>query len=72
MTFGLCAMWTFRWHWREHVLVYALFGAFTAVTAIYFGHTSYRAYLDLYWIAFAAGLLDEVLRKRFKYLRGSG
>ena len=41
-------------HWREHSIFYAQFVAFAAVTAVFFGHTSYRAYLDVYWIVFAA------------------
>jgi hypothetical protein len=24
---------------------------------VFFGHTSYRAYLDVYWIVFAGGVL---------------
>jgi 4-amino-4-deoxy-L-arabinose transferase-like glycosyltransferase len=58
MILGLGGMWMFRRNWRDHLIFYALFASFAAVTAIYFGHTSYRVYLDVYWIVFAAGLLD--------------
>jgi len=57
MILGLWGMWTSRRHWREHSIFYAQFVAFAAVTAVFFGHTSYRAYLDVYWIVFASGVL---------------
>jgi 4-amino-4-deoxy-L-arabinose transferase-like glycosyltransferase len=60
MILGLCGMWAGRRNWREHLIFYALFVSFIGVTAIYFGHTSYRVYLDVYWIVFAAGLLEQV------------
>jgi 4-amino-4-deoxy-L-arabinose transferase-like glycosyltransferase len=50
-------------HWREHSIFYAQFIAFAAVTAVFFGHTSYRAYLDVYWIVFAAGGLAAWISK---------
>jgi 4-amino-4-deoxy-L-arabinose transferase-like glycosyltransferase len=62
MIFGLWGMWTSRRHWREHSIFYAQFVAFAAVTAVFFGHTSYRVYLDVYWIVFAAGVLAAWLR----------
>jgi hypothetical protein len=34
------------------------------VTALYHGHTSHRAYLDVYFIVFAAGVLEQ-LRSRY-------
>jgi 4-amino-4-deoxy-L-arabinose transferase-like glycosyltransferase len=58
MILGLLGMWTGRQEWREHLIFYALFATFAAVTAIFYGHTSYRAYLDVYWIVFAANLLE--------------
>jgi hypothetical protein len=63
MIFGLWGMWGSRRHWREHSIFYAQFVAFAAVTAVFFGHTSYRAYLDVYWIVFAAGVLAVWLSK---------
>jgi 4-amino-4-deoxy-L-arabinose transferase-like glycosyltransferase len=57
MVLGLWGMWSERRHWREHAIFYAQFVAFASVTAVFFGHTSYRAYLDVYWIVFAAGVL---------------
>jgi 4-amino-4-deoxy-L-arabinose transferase-like glycosyltransferase len=67
MTFGLWGMWTGRRNWREHLIFYALFVSFAAVTAVFFGHTNYRTYLDLYWIVFAAGFLaaaDQAWKSR--------
>jgi 4-amino-4-deoxy-L-arabinose transferase-like glycosyltransferase len=55
--FGLWGMWVSRKHWREHAIFYIQFVTFAAVTAVFFGHTSYRAYLDVYWIVFAAGVV---------------
>jgi 4-amino-4-deoxy-L-arabinose transferase-like glycosyltransferase len=57
MILGIWGMWAGRRHWREHSIFYLQFISFAAVTAVYFGHTSYRAYLDVYWIVFAAGVL---------------
>ena len=57
MILGLWGMWATRRHWREHSIFYAQFVSFAAVTALFFGATSYRAYLDVYWIVFAAGIL---------------
>jgi 4-amino-4-deoxy-L-arabinose transferase-like glycosyltransferase len=63
MTFGLWGIWAGRRCWREHSIFYAQFVAFAAVTAVFFGHTGYRAYLDVYWIVFAAGILAGWLSK---------
>ena len=57
MILGLWGMWASRRHWRDHLIFYALFATFILVTVIFFGHSNYRAYLDLYWIIFATGLL---------------
>jgi 4-amino-4-deoxy-L-arabinose transferase-like glycosyltransferase len=57
MILGLWGMWAGRKNWREHSIFYAQFLSFAAVTAVFFGHTSYRAYLDVYWIIFTAGVL---------------
>jgi 4-amino-4-deoxy-L-arabinose transferase-like glycosyltransferase len=61
MILGLGGLWACRRHWREHSIFYAQFVAFAAVTAVFFGHTSYRSYLDIYWIVFAAGVLTKSL-----------
>jgi len=47
-------MWASRTHWPEHSIFYAQLVAFAALTAVFFGHTSHRAYLDVFWIVFAA------------------
>jgi len=60
MALGLWGMWRRRRHWREDSLFYLLFASFTAVTAIFWAHTAHRAYLDVYWMVFAAGALAEV------------
>jgi 4-amino-4-deoxy-L-arabinose transferase-like glycosyltransferase len=70
MILGLCGMWVSRrGHWREHSIFYMQFAAFAAVTAVFFGHTSYRAYLDVYWIVFAAGILAAFAERAFAYKR---
>jgi 4-amino-4-deoxy-L-arabinose transferase-like glycosyltransferase len=61
MTLGLWGMWTGRQKWREHLIFYLLFVTFLAETAIFFGHTSYRAYLDVYLIVFAAGTVVRLM-----------
>src|SRR5262249_62406722 len=35
-----------------------MFVSFAAITAVFHGHTSHRAYLGVYWIEFAAGMLE--------------
>jgi len=57
MLFGLWGMWRRRFSWREDSLIYLLFATFIIVTAVFWAHTSHRAYLDVYWIVFAAGVL---------------
>jgi 4-amino-4-deoxy-L-arabinose transferase-like glycosyltransferase len=60
MILGIWGMWSGRRRWRDHLIFYALFVSFAAVTAVFFGHTSYRVYLDVYWIVFAAGTLERL------------
>jgi hypothetical protein len=59
MVLGILGMWMGRRNWREHLIFYALFATFAGVTAVFYGHTNSRTYLDLYWIVFAAGLLEQ-------------
>jgi hypothetical protein len=59
MTLGVWGMWRRRAEWREDLLIYLLFAEFLAITAIYFGQTSHRVYLDVYFIVFAAGALTS-------------
>lgn len=66
MILGLYGMWKGRTHWREHSIFYAQFISFAAVTAVFFGHTSYRSYLDVYWIVFAAGVMAALGSKYFQ------
>lgn len=47
--------------WREHSLIWLLILTFTAVTAVFFGHTSHRAFLDVYLIIYAAFALCKLL-----------
>ena len=65
MTLGLWGMWSGRRHWREHLVFYALFVSFAVITALFWGHTSHRAYLDVYWIVFAAGALQQLQSRYF-------
>jgi hypothetical protein len=58
----LLALWEMgrrRANWRDDSLIYLLFATFMAVTAVFWAHTSHRAYLDVYLIVFAAGALAE-------------
>jgi 4-amino-4-deoxy-L-arabinose transferase-like glycosyltransferase len=76
MILGLWGMWTSRRQWREHSIFYAQFISFAAVTAVFFGHTSARAYLDVYWIVFAAGVLSTwisnyILMRTYPEVRGN-
>jgi hypothetical protein len=57
MVLGVSGMWMRRKHWREDAAIYLLFLSFIVVTGLFFGHTSHRSYLDVYWIVFAAGFL---------------
>jgi apolipoprotein N-acyltransferase len=43
---------------REAILIGMLFLAFMAVTAVFWAHTSHRSYLDVYWIVFAASVME--------------
>jgi hypothetical protein len=54
-------MWRRRAHWREDSVIYLLFATFMLVTAVFWAHTSHRAYLDVYWIVFAAGAIAETM-----------
>ena len=57
MILGLLGM-AFGWRsWREHSLIYGLFISFALATAVFFGHTSHRAFLDVYWMAYAGSLI---------------
>ena len=48
----------FAWRNREVVLIGMLFLAFMCVTAVFWAHTSHRSYLDVYWIVFAASVIE--------------
>jgi 4-amino-4-deoxy-L-arabinose transferase-like glycosyltransferase len=72
MALGLWGMWAGRENWCEHLIFYALFVSFAAVTAVFFGHTNYRTYLDVYWIVFAAGILAAFAERVFALKHASG
>jgi Dolichyl-phosphate-mannose-protein mannosyltransferase len=55
MLLGLWGMWQRRAQWRDDSLIYLLFAQFLIVTAVYFGQTNHRVFLDVYLIVFAAG-----------------
>ena len=44
---------------REVILIGMLFVAFICVTAVFWAHTSHRSYLDVYWIVFAASVVQS-------------
>jgi len=71
MALGLWGMWSERQNWREHLIFYALFVSFAVVTAVFFGHTNYRSYLDVYWIVFAAGILAAFAERIFVFEHAS-
>jgi hypothetical protein len=66
MFLGLWGMWTSRRRWREHSIFYAQLLSFAAVTALFFGATSYRAYLDVYFIVFASLVLTNLQNRYFR------
>jgi hypothetical protein len=51
---GILGMWRARHEWSAHGIIYLLFFSFVGVTAVFFGHTSHRSYLDVYLIIFAS------------------
>jgi hypothetical protein len=60
MILGLFGMVSTSWRsWREHSLIYWLFLSFALLTALFFGHTSHRAFLDVYWMTFAASVISR-------------
>lgn len=60
MVLGIWGMWLRRGQWRDDSLIYLLFAQFLLVTAIYFGQTNHRVYLDVYLIVFAAGAIAAI------------
>jgi hypothetical protein len=63
MLLGLWGIWLRRRRWRDDSLVYLLFAEFLLVTAIYFGQTNHRVFLDVYFIVFAAGVVAARLTR---------
>ena len=59
MVLGLWGMWRRRAEWRDDSLIYLLFAQFLVVTAVYFGQTNHRVFLDVYFIAYAAGAMTR-------------
>jgi hypothetical protein len=59
MILGLIGMFIARGR-QEVLLIGLLFMAFVFVTAIFWAHTSHRSYLDVYWIVFAASVLEKI------------
>jgi 4-amino-4-deoxy-L-arabinose transferase-like glycosyltransferase len=57
MAVGLWGMWLDRRRWRINMPIYWLFLSFAVITAVLWGHTSHRAYLDVYWIIYASVIL---------------
>jgi 4-amino-4-deoxy-L-arabinose transferase-like glycosyltransferase len=51
---GIAGMIMARRRWRQLSIIYLLFFAFMAVTAVFWSHTSHRSYLDVYLIVFSA------------------
>ena len=57
---ALAMLWQRRRLWREDALVFGHLALFAAISAVLWAQTSHRSYLDVYLIAFAAGMLDRV------------
>ena len=60
---GLVGLWRTRSRWREFLPVYANFILFAGITGVLWGHSSHRAFLDVYFIIFAASVLVAALSK---------
>jgi 4-amino-4-deoxy-L-arabinose transferase-like glycosyltransferase len=56
---GMLGMWSCRHNWRECLIFYALLITFAGLTAIFYGHTNHRSYLDVYFIVFASSILER-------------
>jgi apolipoprotein N-acyltransferase len=69
MVFGLTGMFMARGR-REVILFGLLFMAFIFVTAIFWAHTSHRSYLDVYWIVFAASVVEKVWTRGLREAAG--
>lgn len=54
---ALVGAWRTRRRWRALLPIYVQFAAFAAVTGVLWGHSSHRAFLDVYLIVFAAHVL---------------
>lgn len=69
MLLGMWGMIRRRADWRDDSLIYLLFAQFLAVTAVYFGQTNHRVFLDVYFIVFTAGALQSLawLQKPFVF-----
>lgn len=72
MLAGLWGMWRRRGQWREDFLIYALYGTFALLTAVFWAHTSHRVYLDVYWMVLGAGALTAVGGRRAAVQREPG
>ena len=54
---------------RETILIAMLFLMFAVVTAVFWAHTSHRSYLDVYFIVFAASVLEGLRVNSFAAFR---
>ena len=57
LVLGLIGLWASRRRWREFLPVYANFALFSGITGVLWGHSSHRAFLDVYFIIFAASVV---------------
>ncbi len=60
---GLAGLWLTRSRWREFLPVYANFVLFAGITGVLWGHSSHRAFLDVYLIIFASSVLAAAFDK---------
>jgi 4-amino-4-deoxy-L-arabinose transferase-like glycosyltransferase len=61
LALGIWGMWLDRRRWQMNIPIYWLFLSFAAITAVLWGHTSHRAYLDVYWMIYASAVLVGLL-----------
>ena len=61
---GVAGLWQTRRRWRDLLPVYAQFVLFAGITGVLWGHSSHRAFLDVYLIVFASHTLAILARPR--------
>ncbi|WP_404367375.1 glycosyltransferase family 39 protein [Sphingomonas sp. MMS24-J45] len=63
LVLGLIGLWRTRSRWREFLPVYGNFLLFAGITGVLWGHSSHRAFLDVYLIIFASSVIVPTLHR---------